>query len=344
MSWSWSLLLVGAGCGGDERLRGGGGTPGGGSPSAVLDTPGKLARAVFDRLADGDFDRYVEETLAVAEDVEATCPAAPPYSLDVEAFRVAFDRCRSVFPFDQAVITALDVRDQETVTDARCGPNPAERADDVRITASAATGTYRFKVDKLTRVRSGWRHFDTLDCSVPTEAPSHATIEIINAVVAPGKVDGTHWDGFGDVPTAVSTAIATYIGAAVAQPIIDYMLQNAADFLEKPDPIGEAHLVLEGRGPEFVQRLTNGGAEHEDTFMPEWRPHAAWTGVTLSPGLRIRVSLQDADLSDHDTIATVDLNMSDIQAALDAGQVHPVFVGDQNRQLLVVSISARRDN
>ena len=39
-----------------------------------------------------------------------------------------------------------------------------------------------------------------------------------------------------------------------------------------------------------------------------------------------------------------DSDMADIQAAIDAGQVHPIFVGDQSRQLLVVSISARRDN
>lgn len=63
----------------------------------------------------------------------------------------------------------------------------------------------------------------------------------------------------------------------------------------------------------------------------------------MTSDLRVRLSLLDEDLVNHDAIGVVELNAWDLDAAVKANQVFHVRVDDQaNGQVLFVGISVRQ--
>jgi hypothetical protein len=66
-----------------------------------------------------------------------------------------------------------------------------------------------------------------------------------------------------------------------------------------------------------------------------------WKHIPLGGNTRVKLQLWDADSNGRQkTIGTVEVNDDDIRRAVRAAKVVPIYVGDQERQLVFVRISA----
>jgi len=161
-------------------------------------------------------------------------------------------------------------------------------------------------------------------------------VSIVNALIGPGKVDGTMWDGPGqrvdqETISSLSSALVGTSPYAAAAAVMAGLAQTA---LDKPDPKGYATLEA-SQGSQTVDMPR----DFRDTFTPLWRS-AVFDRVDLSGQPRVRVVLLDADALEDDAIATVEITSQDLQAALRAGTVYQVPVSEQSmKQLLFVGIS-----
>jgi hypothetical protein len=164
----------------------------------------------------------------------------------------------------------------------------------------------------------------------------HVTISLIDATIAPSKLGGSPWDGLGRVPEAVTSRLAAALvtqapQAAVLAALADPMMQG----IEKPEPVGTAELMIGGVHGQVLALKSQ-----RDTCTPRWEDSPTWTGVELSPAVRLRVSLRDKDVSADDPIGSFELGESDFRAALRAGHVLQVPVGLQvQQQVLFAGIS-----
>jgi len=167
-----------------------------------------------------------------------------------------------------------------------------------------------------------------------------ATIEVVDAVISPGKFSHEVWDAFGTVPTDVWTGLATALGAPEPFTAVMGLLDTQTALLPKPDPFGAATLLSGFSADDGVDYpLATLDNNLQDTFTPTWPTPAHWDNVPLTPDLRVKVNLTDKDLSAHDPIGVVELNSQAIEAALAAGQPLHVKVSEQaNAQILFVGI------
>ena len=170
-----------------------------------------------------------------------------------------------------------------------------------------------------------------------------ATIEVVDAVISPGKVNQDVWDTVGKVPADVWSGLATALGASEPFAAVTGFLQTQSPLLPRPDPYGTATLLSTFSAEDSVEYpLATNDNNLQDTFTPTWPTRSHWEDVPLTPDLRVRVSLTDEDLSDHDPIGVVELNLQQIEAAIAAGQVVHVKVSSQGTsQILFVGIWAQ---
>ncbi|MDX9723358.1 MAG: hypothetical protein RBU37_21600 [Myxococcota bacterium] len=170
-------------------------------------------------------------------------------------------------------------------------------------------------------------------------------LDLVGAVVGPGKSDGTGWDS-GEVPEEAWSALAqatTGDPAEIVSRVLQAVSSSTIGALSKPDVKGTANVNIDGwydPGNELTLDAI------EDNFQPVWTSGNAYINLSLKTSLRLRVTLVDEDVLNHDPIGTVELTAQDIRAALAAGTTHSIFVGDQtpnrNRpQILIITISVR---
>ena len=183
------------------------------------------------------------------------------------------------------------------------------------------------------------------DGSDTTTSTKIVSIQVLDAVISPGKTSHEPWDGVGAIPSSVWTLLTSALGAPEPFNAVVAFFGNAAVAqLDKPDPFGSAVL--------FSQTSTQSGVQHtlattsdnlEDTFQPTWPTPARWDGIPLTTDLRVQISLLDEDLSDNDPIGVVELNTTDLEQALTSNQVFHVNVADQaGAQILFVGVSVRQ--
>ncbi len=186
------------------------------------------------------------------------------------------------------------------------------------------------------------------DTEFPDEMPPGTrvvSVQVLDAVISPGKATKDAWDGFGTVPDSVWSGLAAALGApAPAGAVIAFLGGQAVAALEKPDPFGTASIHSQSVANSGVEiSLATTSNNLEDTLLPSWPTPPRWDNVPLTSDLRVRITLLDEDLSNHDPIGVVELNASDLDAAARANQLYEVRVDDQsNGQLLFVGVSVRQ--
>jgi hypothetical protein len=152
--------------------------------------------------------------------------------------------------------------------------------------------------------------------------------------------DGSNWDGIGSVDPAVTQAVAVaLVGANPAANVLAALAAPALANVDKPDPFGDASVTAFGiPGPSGP--LASVDIPASNTFHPLWQTGWTFVNIPIDSDVRITVRLWDADLLDHDSIETVELNSTDLKAALSAQQTLEIRVDDQGTyQLLFVGIS-----
>ena len=158
-------------------------------------------------------------------------------------------------------------------------------------------------------------------------APRYVTVSLIDSTIAPSKLGGAPWDGFGRVPETLTSRIAAALTtqtphAGVLAALADPLMQGIA----KPEPIGTAELMTGGAHGQPVELKFSG---QRDTCTPEWDGPPTWTHVELSPAVRLRVRLIDKDFSADDPIGSFELGEADFRAALQGGHILQVPVGSR---------------
>jgi hypothetical protein len=176
----------------------------------------------------------------------------------------------------------------------------------------------------------------------PPQLPATVSIEVLSALIGPGKVDGTTWDGTGTVPPDILEALADAFGYPGVDKIVDVVQQAAYQALSKPDPFGTANLNPDGSGfdaindVELATRITN----TEDTFTPIWpMPFPGWKDLAFDDALQVRLTLYDEDLSLDDDMGVVTINYADLLEAWQAQDSHWIRVEDQgDGQILAIQV------
>jgi hypothetical protein len=183
------------------------------------------------------------------------------------------------------------------------------------------------------------------DGSVATPVPDAGgggrlvTVEIVDAVIAPGKHDGTDWDGLGSVDPSVSQAITVaLVGPNPLADVLSALTNPALAAVDKPDPYGSAQLTVYGMITDWVALATSDDAV-PNTFTPIWPYDWHYQNIPIDTDVRIRIDLWDKDLIDDDPIGSVVVNSNDLKAALAAQKKLEVQVSDQSDQLLFVGIN-----
>jgi hypothetical protein len=165
------------------------------------------------------------------------------------------------------------------------------------------------------------------------------TIQIKDAIIAPGKADGSNWDGIGKVDSSVVQAVAAALlesdpAAKVVAALANPVLSN----VDEPDPYGTAQLTAFGMTLAPDVRVTRESAI-PDTFTPIWPSTFEYKNVPIDTDVRISVDLWDKDLLDDDPIGDAEINSTDLRAALAAQNKYEVRVdGQTDGQLLFIGI------
>lgn len=187
--------------------------------------------------------------------------------------------------------------------------------------------------------------------SAPTQrdAPLHATVSILGALVGPTKIDGKPWDSSLRLGSAASAAIGE-LGlpgtSALTASLIGSIANQAPQGKAAPDVVG--YVRLEGT---TTRNLASAGGTNlaladrrmmtRDSYTPRF--YVTYQGWTFFPDNRLRVHLWDRDLQNHDSIAVVEITYQDIIKAIEVGKPIWVNVADQSlKQLLYVQISASK--
>jgi hypothetical protein len=177
--------------------------------------------------------------------------------------------------------------------------------------------------------------------------PAFAHIEIVGTVVQPWMADRTTWDGTSYVEEADIQGLAEALGTpSPYAAVLDYVAKLANSAYAPPDPAAWAEIWRDGDWNDQIGLCTFDNND-EDTFATNWKGdpvtgyELGWSGVPVTEEMRIRVHVIDEDISEHDSIGTVDIGYNDVIAALKENQVVPIRVDDQDLgQVLFVGISA----
>jgi hypothetical protein len=166
------------------------------------------------------------------------------------------------------------------------------------------------------------------------------SVIITDSIIAPGMVDGSDWDGIGNVDPTVEQAVAiALVGANPAADVLTALAGPALLNVDKPDPYGDSYVTAFGV-PGGLGYLASKDAPMPNTFHPIWPASWFFPNVPIDSDVRITVELWDHDVAFEDPIETVQLNSDDLKAALAAQQAFEVRVDDQGQhQLLFVGIS-----
>jgi hypothetical protein len=166
------------------------------------------------------------------------------------------------------------------------------------------------------------------------------SVQIKDAIIAPGMADGSDWDGIGMVdPTVVQEVAAALMESDPAAAVIAALANPVLDSVDKPDPYGTAQLTAYGTTFAPVALVTRDNAI-PNTFTPIWPSTWQYKNIPIDTDVRISVDLWDEDLVDDDPIGDPEINSNDLKTALAAQDKYEVRVGGQtDGQLLFIGIS-----
>jgi len=170
------------------------------------------------------------------------------------------------------------------------------------------------------------------------------SVQVVDAIIAPSKADGTAWDGTVMIPDEVLTQVGDALAGGdpvggVLAVLAGPTLNDAIDSLDKPDAFGTAQATVFGTIGEAYWLAQEGDAI-QDSYTPIWPYGWYYKNVPIDSDVRISVQLWDSDLIDDDPIGVAQINSSDFKAALAAQEKFYVRVDDQtDGQLLFIGIS-----
>lgn len=176
---------------------------------------------------------------------------------------------------------------------------------------------------------------------------AHVTVE--GVVIGPAKKDLTLWDtltgaklgakeqqtmldALGNLSRSVGDPTTAAIGTAVTE-----IAKVSARVNEKPDPQGSADLFIGGKLNGAKIKLP----KIQDSFTPQWPGRMEWAHVAIDSDVRIRITLEDADLlKTNDPIGVVIIDGAQLQEAAKVGRVVPILVAEQSdNQIIAVKVS-----
>jgi hypothetical protein len=171
------------------------------------------------------------------------------------------------------------------------------------------------------------------------------SVVITDSIIAPSMANGSNWDGPGMIDPSVTQEVAQALGASdPAAAVLAVLAGPALQNLDQPDPYGDAYATVFGV-PGAKGDLASSAAPESNTFHPIW--HTTWYfgNIPIDSDVRITVELSDSDLVYDDPIDTVEINSTDLKAALAAQQNYEVQTNDQGQgQLLFVGISVTQQS
>ena len=175
------------------------------------------------------------------------------------------------------------------------------------------------------------------------------SVQIVDAIIAPGKADGTSWDETYDgyVPASVLTELGDRASRRescwrdVSRPRWPPNLNNAIELVRtKPDAYGTAQATTFGVAGDAYWLAHDRSDAIQDNYTPIWPYGWHYTNVPIDSDVRILVNLSDKDLVNDDPIGAAEINSTDLMDALAAQQKFYVRVDDQTAgQLLFIGIS-----
>lgn len=159
------------------------------------------------------------------------------------------------------------------------------------------------------------------------------TVTLTDAIIGPGKQDGTSWDETFTIPKQVLNDIGTAlaggdpVGGALAV-LAGPTLNDAISTTAKPDPYGWVQATAFGMtGMSYY--LADRDHYMADTYTPVWPVPFQYSDVPIDSDVRIRVFIVDEDLVDDDSLPPAEINSNDLKAALSAQKKFYVRVNDQ---------------
>jgi hypothetical protein len=166
------------------------------------------------------------------------------------------------------------------------------------------------------------------------------SVQIKDAIIAPGMADGSDWDGIGMVdPSVVQEVAAALLESDPAAAVIAALANPVLDTVDKPDPYGDAQITVYGVTYAPNALVTRDNAI-PNTFTPIWPSTWEYKNVPIDTDVRISVTLADEDLVYDDPIGDAEINSTDLKAALAAQDKYEVRVDSQtDGQLLFIGIS-----
>ena len=171
------------------------------------------------------------------------------------------------------------------------------------------------------------------DAQPDPEPASHLNIDILGALLGPGKVDRSEWDGVGNVPDEIWLTVAILVEMPV-QDVLDWLSTSTVQTLSKPDPYGTVEIDLGGGWEQPVEL-----AARTNTFQPLF-DDASYVGLDAAAEMRLKVELWDEDVFLDDPVGAVIISRAQIDAARDAGGSYWVNVASQsNGQIVYVQIA-----
>ncbi len=176
---------------------------------------------------------------------------------------------------------------------------------------------------------------------------AHVTVE--GVLIGPAKKDLTLWDtltgaklGANEQQTmlnalgSLSRSVGDPYTAAVGT-VVTELAKVSAKVNEKPDAQGSAELFIGGRLVGSKIKLP----KIQDSFTPQWPGRMEWSHVPIDEDVRIRITLEDADvLKSNDPIGVVIIDSAQLQSAAKVRKVVPILVADQSdNQIIAVKVS-----
>jgi len=175
------------------------------------------------------------------------------------------------------------------------------------------------------------------------ETPQRVSIQIVGATIAPSRVDGSKWLGFGKAKAAqVSKVMDALLMAEPHVAVINALAQVAMSTSDKPIPYGVVDVATAGK---FHTNARKGfGDSRQHSFTPFFG-NINYQDIPLDYGTRIEVRMWNyhpIEKRNIDPIGVAEINSDDLKKALDSQKIYQLNVSDQTQnQLLFIAIEVR---
>lgn len=181
------------------------------------------------------------------------------------------------------------------------------------------------------------------------ENPVMVDFRILGAVIAPTKYNGAPWDGLGRADTSAMSKVSSMMAPGsglVSSQVIAAIGDLASQGNAAPDVIGYLRQVgvttkyLASVAGTPMALATKTSMTH-NSYTPAF--DTGYMGWPIFKETTFEIRLWDADLTQNDDIATVEITYKDIMAAIKHGKSIWLNVSDQGLgQLLYIHITASK--